>query len=103
MQKKKNNAKKRKKTIPQKMSNCSDYQSYLDTVETTTTDYWISTKQTPHVTPQQYIRNPIQNDQVLNLPTNSNIISRKNTFPEDMTTPEYEIDPESQVIWSLDD
>ena len=42
----------------------SDYNSYrtrnnsYDTVETTTTDYWISTKQTPHVTPHGDINDP---------------------------------------------
>ena len=87
----------------------SDYNSYrmrnnsYDTVETTTTDYWISTKQTPHITlhgddiPGHLLIPVTPGPQI----SNPSTVTRKSSYPElDISTPEYE--NESSIIWSMD-
>ena len=127
-QKKRKNRKNTKRTMLHH-GNSTSNDSYrvqhnsFDTVETTTTDYWISTKATPHVTPRENINNPYGNngyngrgrdyknltidaDKQLLTPqprvrSNPSTCTRKSTFPElDISTPEYQA--ESTVIWSLD-
>eukprot|EP01084_Bolivina_argentea_P019884 36970_1 len=78
----------------------------LDTadIETTTTDYWISTKVTPHVTPQGNINANfnIIHQHLHQSNANNTLDSRKSPYPDfDITTPEMDI--ESQCIWSLDE
>ena len=81
----------------------SDYQSDREStncVETTTTDYWISAKgPTPRMTPRAAFA---QNNHQL-LVSGSAPLSRKGTYNMDVTFTNTERDPESMVLWSLDD